>query len=246
MKLTDTCQSANTVFSVTQGSNYYVSFGRSSESVINVNFTCTPVTRPSNDVCAGASNVTVGTQYEFDVGGASTDYPSTLACGRGYNEIFLKHTANCTGVTTLYAAKQNGSGSDIYVTGYVNGLCSILPPILCFDLSDTLTFPTDVGVDYYMSIGNYYAGGFDGVLLVNFSCATLPPTTSRPTRMPTLKPTLPPSTAAPTTKAPTTKAPTTAAPTPTAAPTTGKPTPVAAAGVLQVGLASLMGFLIVA
>jgi hypothetical protein len=243
----DTCKSSGT-FAVTNQTSYYVYVGTSSETAINANFTCTPVTRPSNDKCEGASAVVDGPQYEFDVTGASTDFASTLGCnGFGYNEIFLKYTANCTGLTTLYAEKVNGSGSDFYLVGYINQACSVLPPVICFDLGNTVSFPTDAGMDYYMSLGTYSSGTFDGSVLVNFTCSTLPPSTPRPTRAPTTpKPTTPKPTMKPTTSAPNTKAPTTGTPT-TGTPTTGKPTTkLSGAGAIQVGLASLLGFLIVA
>lgn len=177
------CSYAETFeFAVITGQQYRLVFGQSSDAAIEANFTCVPITRPSNDQCANGLNVTAPSSQVVDLALAITD--SYAACaGELKNDAYLRYTT-CAGTNTI--AVENYNSSYVTLAAYLD--CN-LEPLTCRRVggpgsTDSFNFDTPIALPVYLAVGLLTSGDIGGLVTVNFSC-TVAPTTSAPTPVPT-------------------------------------------------------------
>jgi hypothetical protein len=164
-------------FTTTNGTNYYVYVGYygsgTTTGTFNISRTCTAApTPPANDACAGATTLACGV---------------TNLAGTTVNSTFEALPPTCFTTSNYgvwYTFTGDGQGSTITVTatggfdtgiGIYSGSCGSLTSLYCLDSwggSETQTFATTNGVQYYIYV-SYYDDWYSttGTFTISRTCA---------------------------------------------------------------------------
>jgi len=265
------CSSGTThAFSVQQGDNLWIALAVSPDATNIVGtISCAAVNNiPANTWCANA--VAVNASQQLTTVSAVTDQATFNGNDYGtcyiYNQVFFSYTFTCTGTATFnYAYIAGVPVTYLSLAVYQDATCASVNPVAwCASDSSTYSFNGTQGDKFTFAIGNYNSADNEGLFWLNTSCSgsqstptaptgstpTAPTAKATPTAPTASTPTAPTAKATPT--APTAKAtptaPTAATPTaptaPTAPTTTSTTKAPSSAGVVGVGLATVVSFLL--
>ncbi|MBC7771779.1 MAG: hypothetical protein H7210_04735 [Pyrinomonadaceae bacterium] len=154
------------------GNDYFIrigSYSPTAEGNISLQITSLSCPPPTNDVCASAPTVTIGTRNFSNVNAC---LETAQGCGSGLASVWYRFvpSTSCT-----YEVSTCGLASFDTVVG-VYAECSSLTPIVCADdtcgAQTRVTFSGVAGADYFIRIHGF--GGATGTGQFRLGCATNP------------------------------------------------------------------------
>jgi hypothetical protein len=126
---------------------------------------------PTNDHCAGAIPVSLGTIGGSSVGATWGPDP-TPPCAPGFDDVWYSFTAPCNGVMAAGTCAAGTNFDTVLTVWDGSGGCGALVPILCVDdfcgppyspLASYVTWQAVAGTTYYLSVAGFLGatGSFD-------------------------------------------------------------------------------------